>query len=143
MGTAADNFNAQIDRILWPVIQHGELVNRTLNTVQEAKLYEREVSALQAQLRTLKKDVNLYKKQIRLSFDNVRTNASSHPIIGALSGKKNANHLRAQDRQRMRAQEHNALLPYEGVIDRIYRCIQTLVRLKLAVDQMIQRGEIQ
>ncbi len=142
MTTAVDNFNAQIDRIRWPVIQHGQLVDRPTNTVPEAKLYQREVSGIQTQLRSLKKDVNLYKKQVRLSFGNAQTNASNHPILGMIAGRKAANHLRAQDKQRLRGREHNALLPYEAVIDRIDRCLLTLDKVKLEIDRMVQSGQI-
>lgn len=138
MTKTADALNTDIDRMMWPVIQNGIPVERVLNSVQEAKLYQRELSGIQTQLRTYKKEINLVIKQVRLSYQNARTNASQHPVMRLFGAKKQANHARAVDRQNMQIDEHNALVPYNNAIDRIDRCIMVLEDLKLKIAQGVQ-----
>jgi hypothetical protein len=138
MTTTADALNADIDRMMWPVIQNGQPVEHTLNSMQEAKLYQRELSGIQTQLRNYKKEINLIKKQVHLSYQNARTNASQHPVMRLFGAKKQANHARAIDRQNLSIDEHNALVPYDNAIDRIDRCIMVLEDLKLKIQQGIR-----
>lgn len=138
MTKTADALNADIDRMMWPVIQNGQPVVREVHSIQEAKLYQRELSGIQTQLRNYKKEINLIKKQVHLSYQNARTNASQHPIMRLIGARKQANHARAIDRQNLSIEEHNALVPYDNAIDRIDRCIMVIEDLKLKISQGIQ-----
>lgn len=142
MSAPIDMFAAHVERIMWPIVQYGQPVNRMLNSASEGRLYQKELRAIQAQLRSVKRDINLHMKAMRLNYGSARTGASNHPILGMIAGRRVADHARATDRQVLRTQEHNELLPYRTLLDHIDRHIHYVDSLKLSIDQAIQSSKL-
>jgi len=143
MAEAIEGLQAEFNRILSPLRQEGNpSVPRQLHNVSEARLYQRELGLIQTQLRSFKANINHAKKQTHLMFDHAQTNANNHPFVAAFAGKKKANHLRAQEKQRLRAREQMAVRPYELLAQEVDAAILRLDQMKLDIDKAIQGGQI-
>lgn len=142
MATAAHTYEKQVDSLMSLVWKHGKPVDRLLSTKQEAKLYQRELNNIQARLRTLKHDVNLAMKEVRLEYEQRQHHIGSHPLLGVIGGKNAARHASTRDREHLKVDRQNALVPYENVIRRIDADINRLDLVKLELDKAIQRGDV-
>ena len=139
MATTVEGFQAEIERIMWPLWRDGNLVSRRLHTVQDAQQYQREVTDIQAELRGLKQKVDRDAQQLRENPSDARTNDSPHPLRRWFGTRKSATDAKVIDPQ----QEHNAARSYQLLSDHIDACIQMFERTKLAIDEAIQRGKPQ
>jgi hypothetical protein len=142
MPTEVEQFQAEIERIMWPLWRNGNLVSRRLHTVQDARVYQREVLGIQAELRGVKEKVNRAKQQLLMSFRRAQTQVNPNPLMRLLGARKAAKHAGVMERQLLSEQEQSAVQPYEGVSDYIDMCIQMFDRTKLAIDEVITRGQL-
>jgi len=68
-----------------------------------------------------------------------------NPLIRWLGAKKATGHVRAAEHQEIQEhdQDADAVRPYELLSDYIDSCIQMFDRTKLALDDAIDRGQLQ
>jgi hypothetical protein len=141
MPTEIEQFQAEIERIMWPLWRNGNLVSRRLTSIQDARVYQHEALGIQAELRGLKEKVNRAKQPLLMSFGRAQA-VKPHPLMRLLGAKKATNHAGIIERQELSEQEQSAIQPYEHVSDYIDMCIQMFDRTKLAIDEVITRGQL-
>lgn len=135
-------FQQELIAISSPVIQHGQTIPRSFQHSADVKLYIKQITIVQRELRDLKKRIHTAMQHIRLQFSNKAANVSHHPILGIFS-KKNAIHLSAQDKQHVHNQEHAVLAPYQNLLHTIDAYLNVLERLKLDLEQkMLQEKNL-
>lgn len=136
-GDAAQALADRINAIIAPVIDEhtDKVIDRTLEDDRAVKLYVAELTMIQKQLRALKADINLMRKEVRANFTQRLAHVSTHPIVGLLAGKKTAAHVSMHDKARLKQQQDDATRPYDNAIRFIDHYILTFDQVKLRIQQ--------
>jgi len=109
------------------------------SSVAEAKQLLPTIRQLQAELRAIKKEINLDIKTIRLQYQQQRSGAGSGAAaIFTLFGKRKvAGSIRADAKRQLSAQQDKEIASYEQVKATIDNLLIQLDRAKIAVQQYI------
>ena len=137
------DYERQIREIVRPIYVGKSLVDRTLNTRAEAKAYIAEVTLVEKQLRSLRREISATMREIRTTYASKRTNASEHALYGRLAGRQKAIHLRAQERDALLREQHAKLAPHEAAVQAIDRFLLLFDHVKVEVNKGILAGEVE
>jgi hypothetical protein len=134
---AAQALADRINAIIAPVIDSrtDKVIDRPLEDDRAVKLFVAELTMIQKQLRALKADINLMRKEVRAGFTQKLAHVSTHPIVGLLAGKKQAAHVSMHDKARLKKQQDDAIRPYNNAIHFIDQYILMFDQVKLRIQQ--------
>lgn len=92
-------------------------LSETISNSTEAKATLRCITALQKEIRQIKRNINLDMKMIRAEYRERSSNAAatSSAVFSLLGKRKVAGQLRADEKRRLSQERDNILRPYEGV----------------------------
>jgi hypothetical protein len=136
-----EGIRTQALTVVSPIYVNGQLIPLHIKGIQSVKVFMSELTHMQTQLRTLKRQVNAEMKVLKLNYANKRSNASSHPFLSLLAGRKKGIHQTALDRQRMRQAEHNALVPYTQCLTMLDSFITMIDAVKLDAKRQIAQQQ--
>ena len=138
----SSSYQRQILEIVQPIFDGKNFVDHTFNTRAEVRAYVTDVNLVESRLRSLRREIGITMQDIRAKYASKRANASEHPLLGALAGRKRAIHQRALERDVLLRRQRAELAEHEAAIRAIDSHLQLFDKVKAEVKKAVLAGAV-